>query len=274
MAGIDLGRILKNIFGKNLDEMSDAELVEKMKDISAPHEDIVSYDDLLSIPQDKWIDYDVKMVRIVPAEGMEPCELCAPLVGKYFSLIDSCFYLDHGRKNHRPPFCLDMVPAFSSRQGWKCDLPEYPPEGVPEALDYQVLHKWAEDVYNSDHVPTIDELTSGFGFEGFPLNREAYEAGEYAGFNPFGLYTCVCVTVGEAGEGEDLSWLIHVIDQAIITGLYGSRLSHAEKLRGELFLQTGNKEAALAAFRHAIELNPKIGLKRKIKALEKELGDV
>ncbi len=36
MAEIDLGRILKNIFGKNLDEMSDAELVEKMKDISAP----------------------------------------------------------------------------------------------------------------------------------------------------------------------------------------------------------------------------------------------
>lgn len=94
MAGIDLGRILKNIFGKNLDEMSDAELVEKMKDISAPHEDIVSYDDLLSILQDKWIDYDVKMVRIVPAEGMEPCELCAPLVGKYFSLIETgrCFF--------------------------------------------------------------------------------------------------------------------------------------------------------------------------------------
>ena len=104
------------------------------------------------IPQDEWKNYDVQMVRIVSAEGVEPCELCAPLIGKCFTLVDGHFYLNHGRANHRAPFCLDMVPAFSSSQGWKCDLPEYPAEGVPEAPGYQVFHKWAEEVYERDQA--------------------------------------------------------------------------------------------------------------------------
>ena len=41
-----------------------------------------------------------------------------------------------------------MVPAFSSSQGGKCDLPEYP----AEAPGYQVFHKWAEEVYERDQA--------------------------------------------------------------------------------------------------------------------------
>lgn len=153
MAGIDLGGILRDMFGKDPSELSDKELAEKVEAIkAAPKKETVSYEDLLSIPQDEWKNYDVQMVRIVSAEGVEPCELCAPLIGKYFTLVDGRFYLNHGRANHRAPFCLDMVPAFSSSQGWKCDLPEYPAEGVPEAPGYQVFHKWAEEVYERDQA--------------------------------------------------------------------------------------------------------------------------
>lgn len=275
MAGIDLGGILKGIFGGDPTKMDDKELSEKIEAIKeAPKEELVSYEDLLSIPQDKWGDYDVKMVRIVSAEGVEPCELCAPLIGKCFTLTNGRFYLDHGRKNHRPPLCLDMVPAFRSKHGSNCTLPEYPDDGVPEAPGYQVFHKWSEDVYERDHVQTTEELTGGFDFEGFRLTKDEFEAGKYNSFNAFGLYTCICVTVDEAEDGEDLSWLIPVIDHALANGLYGSRVPYAEKLRGELFLEAGNEKAALAAFRHALELNPKIGLKRKVSALEKKLGVV
>lgn len=273
MAGIDLGGILKGIFGGDPSKMDDKELAEKIEAFKEAHPrtEGVSYDDLLSIPQDKWGEYDVGMVRIVQAEGVEPCELCAPLIGKCFTLTDGRFYLDHGRKNHRAPFCLGMVPAFRVKHGSNCTLPEYPAEGVPEAPGYQVFHKWAEDVYERDHQPTTQELTARYDFEGFQLKREAYEAGEYSEFDPSGLYTCVRVTVDEAEEGQDLAWLIPVIDQSITGGLHSSRVPYAERLRGELLLQAGNKEAALAAFRHAMELNPKIGLKRKVATLEKEL---
>lgn len=155
MAGIDLGGILRGIFGKDISELSDEELAEKVEAFKEAHppKEKVSYDDLLSIPQDKWSEYDVgMMVRIVQADGVEPCELCAPLIGKCFTLRDGLFYLDHGRKNHRAPFCLDMVPAFRSKFGTDCDLPEYPAEGVPEAPGYQVFHKWAEEVYGRDQA--------------------------------------------------------------------------------------------------------------------------
>ena len=153
MAGIDLGGILRDMFGKDPSELSDKELAEKVEAIkAAPKKETVSYEDLLAIPQDEWKNYDVQMVRIVSAEGVEPCDLCAPLIGKCFTLVDGRFYLNHGRANHRAPFCLDMVPAFSSSQGWKCDLPEYPAEGVPEAPGYQVFHKWAEEVYERDQA--------------------------------------------------------------------------------------------------------------------------
>ena len=115
--------------------MDDKELAEKVEAFKEAHPrtEGVSYDDLLSIPQDKWGEYDVGMVRIVQAEGVEPCELCAPLIGKCFTLTDGRFYLEHGRKNHRTPFCLGMVPAFRVKHGSNCTLPEYPAEGVPEA---------------------------------------------------------------------------------------------------------------------------------------------
>lgn len=76
----------------------------------------------------------------------------------------------------------------------------------------------------------------------------------------------------EAEEDEDISWLIPAIDQAITSGLYGYALPRAERLRGDIFLRAGNKVAALSAYRHAISLDPKIGLKRKVAAMEKELG--
>ncbi len=129
MAGIDLGGILRERFWKDPSELSDKELAEKVEAIkAAPKKETVSYEDLLAIPQDEWKNYDVQMVRIVSAEGVEPCELCAPLIGKCFTLVDGRFYLNHGRANHRAPFCLDMVPA------------------------YQVFHKWAEEVYGRDQA--------------------------------------------------------------------------------------------------------------------------
>lgn len=274
MAGIDLGGILKNILGGDIDKMDDQQLAEAIQRVKDTEEakPKTSLGDLMCMPPKEWSHHGVGLVKYIAAEGVTPCELCAPLVGKYLKPIDGVFYFDTAKGHHRDPFCIQIIPATNEKEGDECDLPPYPEDGALDVLDFSIPHKWCEDIYDREH-PQIAEDEDDEGNTSTPFDRASFEAGMFSGYNPWSLMSAIQGVASRAEEGEDISWLIPAIDQAINSGLYGYALPRAERLRGDIFLRAGNKVAALSAYRHAISLDPKIGLKRKVAAMEKELGE-
>ncbi len=273
MAGINLGGILKNILGGDIDKMDDQQLAEAIQRVKDTEEakPKTSLGDLMCMPPKEWSHHGVGLVKYIAAEGVTPCELCAPLVGKYLTPIDGDFYFNIAKKNHRDPFCIQIVPATNEKGGDECDLPPYPEDGALDVLDFSIPHKWVEDIYDREH-PQIAEDGDDEDGASIQFDRTSFEAGMFSGYNPWSLMSAIHSVAEEAEEDEDISWLIPAIDQAITSGLYGYALPRAERLRGDIFLRAGNKVAALSAYRHAISLDPKIGLKRKVAAMEKELG--
>lgn len=82
------------------------------------------------------------------------------------------------------------------------------------------------------------------------------------------MFACMNKTVKDIPGS---TWMAAAIDDTITKGLCGSRLPAALRLCGELCLEAGNKVAALASFRDALKLDPKIGVKKAAAKLEKEL---
>lgn len=156
---LDMKKILRSIFGKDLAEMNNRELSDKIDEIKASHkpEKTLSLDELAGIPMEQWGTHDVGAVRFVPAAGIEPCELCSVVSGKCLDLVNARFYLDHVTKNHRVPLCLVAVPAYRVPGGHGCALPEMPKDSSSEMPGYQVFHRWAESVYNRDAAPPEEE---------------------------------------------------------------------------------------------------------------------
>lgn len=271
MAGINLGGILKNILGGDIDKMDDQQLAEAIQRVKDTEEakPKTSLGDLMCMPPKEWSHHGVGLVKYIAAEGVTPCELCAPLVGKYLKPIDGVFYFDTAKGHHRDPFCIQIVPAANEKEGDECDLPPYPEDGALEVLDFSIPHKWCEDIYAREHPADDDE---GEYIPPVALEKSDFEAGKYSDFDPLYLYSCVCYTKKMAEDEQGITWLIAVLDQAIAGGLGEYTFPRAERLRGDLFLVAGNKVAALSAYRHALSLDPKIGLKRKVAAMEKELG--
>ena len=156
---LDMRKILHSLLGKDLDAMSDKEFSDKVEEIRASNqiEKPLSLDELMQIPMEQWGYYDVGVVRFVPAAGVKPCELCARVSGKCLDRVNAKFYLDHVSKNHRPPVCLVIVPAYRILGGCRCNLPEAPKEETKEMPGYQVFHQWAEDVFDRDCAPVGEE---------------------------------------------------------------------------------------------------------------------
>ena len=141
MAGINLGGILKNILGGDISKMDDQQLMEAIQKVKDPKEGKpkTSLGDLMCMPPKEWSHHGVGLVKYIAAEGVTPCELCAPLVGKYLKPIDGVFYFD------------------------KCDLPPYPEDGALEVLDFSIPHKWCEDIYEREHQQKEKELGEDAG---------------------------------------------------------------------------------------------------------------
>ena len=156
---LNMSKILRSVLGKDLDEMSNSELADKVEGLEASHQPkrALSADELMQIPMGDWGDYDVGAVRLVPAAGVEPCELCARVSNKCLSLSDAKFYLEHVKKNHRSPLCLTAMPAYRTRHGSGCDLPEMPDGESSELPGYQVFHKWADDVFFRDQYQAEED---------------------------------------------------------------------------------------------------------------------
>lgn len=273
MAGINLGGILNKLLGGDISKMDDQQLAEAIQRVKDTEErrPKTSLGDLMCMPPKEWSSHGVGLVKYIAAEGVTPCELCTPLVGKYLKPIDGVFYFDTAKGHHRDPFCIQIVPATNEKEGDECDLPPYPDDGALEVLDFSIPHKWCEDIYDREH-PQIEEEGNDEDGSSIQFDRASFEAGVFSGYNPWSLMSAIHRVASRAEEGEDISWLMSAIDQAITDGLYGYELPRAERLRGDIFLRAGNKAAALAAYRHALSLDPKIGLKRKVAAMEKELG--
>lgn len=165
MAGINLGGILKNILGGDISKMDDQQLMEAIQKVKDPKEGKpkTSLGDLMCMPPKEWSHHGVGLVKYIAAEGVTPCELCAPLVGKYLKPIDGVFYFDTAKGHHRDPFCIQIIPAANEKEGDECDLPPYPEDGALEVLDFSIPHKWCEDIYEREHQQKEKELGEDAG---------------------------------------------------------------------------------------------------------------
>ena len=112
-----------------------------------------------------------------------------------------------------------------------------------------------------------------FSFDGTFLDNERYQNERVADAGPTELVLIVRERREDA-TNVDPQQLLELLDSSWAQGLenYPDYLAIAHRLRGELREQLGQFEAAAAAYRLALALNSKIGVKKKLAALEKRLG--
>ena len=75
----------------------------------------------------------------------------------------------------------------------------------------------------------------------------------------------------ETMEADELAFVSRLLDRVAKTGPTPQYRAVAERKLGEIALARGDKRAALARFRTALSLDPKVGVTRLAARLEKEL---
>jgi tetratricopeptide (TPR) repeat protein len=69
---------------------------------------------------------------------------------------------------------------------------------------------------------------------------------------------------------EQARVILDILDVALTrTEQYPSEMAFAHRVRGELYEITGDYKSAISSYRKALELDPRIGVKRRLTALEK-----
>ena len=109
-----------------------------------------------------------------------------------------------------------------------------------------------------------------YKFDGSFLDRERFERERIEDASPTDLVLIVQEQLKSATE-EQLPELLSLIDRAFVSNLsaYHDYRALAFRLKGEINESLGNNDLAISAYREAIGINPKIGVKQRLKKLEK-----
>ena len=109
-----------------------------------------------------------------------------------------------------------------------------------------------------------------YDFSGELQNPERYEAESIEDASPEQLVIIVKEKLNDA-QLSDIPSLIQLINSALESGLnnFHDYRPLAYRLRGEANEQAGNISEAIIDYRSALELDPKIGVKRKLQKLER-----
>jgi len=112
-----------------------------------------------------------------------------------------------------------------------------------------------------------------YDFAGNLLDPERYEAERIQDASPEELVIIVQEKLKEA-SGSELPSLIELLDSAFTRGLnnYHDYRPLAFRLRGEANEALENTQKAISDFKSAMDLDPKIGVKRKLQKLEKSVA--
>jgi tetratricopeptide (TPR) repeat protein len=102
------------------------------------------------------------------------------------------------------------------------------------------------------------------------LDRERFERERIEDASPTDLVIIVQEQLKNA-TAEQLPYLLSLIDRAFEGNLsaYHDYQALAFRLKGEINESLGNNDLAISAYREAIGINPKIGVKQRLKKLEK-----
>jgi hypothetical protein len=110
------------------------------------------------------------------------------------------------------------------------------------------------------------------------LSEENYINNEYEDYSTYRLFDCVRLTYRKIKGGEvasKLSWLVAPLDQVISAdNMFYSETAKSLRLKGEIQLDEGMKEAALLTLKSASQRDDSVGVKRIIKKLESELTKI
>lgn len=109
-----------------------------------------------------------------------------------------------------------------------------------------------------------------YQFDGTFIDRERFERERIEDASPIELVAIVYEKMDSA-TNEQLPSLLSLIDRAFEGNLseYHDYRALAFRLKGEINESLGNNEQAILAYREAININPKIGVKQKLKKLDK-----
>lgn len=110
-----------------------------------------------------------------------------------------------------------------------------------------------------------------YSINGDFLDSESYEKEKVEDASPTDLIIIVKEKIKNTPK-ESLSSLLLLLDKASKGNLseFNDYRALAFRLRGEIHDVLGNYEEAIAAYRQAIEINPKIGIKRRLQKLEND----
>lgn len=109
-----------------------------------------------------------------------------------------------------------------------------------------------------------------YKFDGSFLDKERFERERVEDASPTDLVLIVREKFKSA-TNEQLPDLLSLIDRAFAGNLseYQDYRALAFRLKGEINESLGNNELAISAYREAISIDPKIGVKQRLKKLEK-----
>ena len=264
---INFSEILKSIFGKDIKDMSDKELISTIQKMRSEYKEPPEpkLEDLYKTPYKDWDNppFYIRLVEFVPKDNIHPCTYCQSIIGRYAYVSDAVFFLKHEAETTGNA-CLQLKPVSSYR--WKL-FPDTISATDKRIVDGMELNALNTEIYNKAHEN--DPPTSWFDFDPFILEESKFNNREYEKYSGFELYLCAMKTLEQFPES---TWLIQVFDCAIVKGLSEYRIPMAERVKGELLLKQGNKQAALTVFESAYAKNPKVGVKRNIDKLKKELS--
>lgn len=154
MAGFNMGGILKKMLGGDINKMDDQQLAEAVERVrqSTPPKQNTGIDKLKALPIKEWreLPYAVRLVRFVPRQGVQPCEICGQLVGRLSDLMDARFFIEKAEQDHPAPFCLTVDPV-TAWPGNPMGLPEAPEEECGDILNSMDLTKVNDDIYYREH---------------------------------------------------------------------------------------------------------------------------
>lgn len=112
-----------------------------------------------------------------------------------------------------------------------------------------------------------------YTFDGTFLDYERYDKERIEDASATDLVMIVREKM-QSPSPEKLPVLLELIERAFSMGLKGFHdySPTAFRLKGEILEAMNNRTEAISSYKKALELNPKIGVKRKLQQLEKETG--
>lgn len=109
----------------------------------------------------------------------------------------------------------------------------------------------------------------GYSFDGTFLDSHRYDRERVEDASPTDLVLIVREKLNGA-TSEQLPTLLSMINRAFEGNLSDYR-ALAYRLKGEIQESLGNVEQAMSAYQEALNIDPKVGVKQKLKKLEKEI---